>query len=171
MTEPMQSCFAERILSADALLKRLSTLKSAGKKIVFTNGVFDLIHPGHVRYLASAKELGDVLVVALNTDESVRRLKGDKRPILNLFERSKIIASLESVDFVTSFEEDTPLEIIKKLMPDILVKGGDYTPDTIVGRKEVEEAGGKCMNLQLAPGFSTSSIIERIIKASQLAHK
>ena len=161
--------FATRILPQDKLRDKLNQLKASGQKVVFTNGVFDLIHPGHLRYLQAAAQLGDVLVVALNTDESVRRLKGDKRPILSLYERSKIMASIECVDFVTSFEEDTPLAIITKLLPNILVKGGDYTPDTIVGRKEVEAAGGQCLNLQLVDGISSTNIIERIICAHRLS--
>ncbi len=163
----MDTVFNKYILQTDLLCERLRPLRAEGKKVVFTNGVFDLIHPGHIRYLAAAKELGDLLVVALNTDVSVKRLKGEKRPILNLYERSKIIASLEMVDFVTSFDEDTPLEVIKKIMPDVLVKGGDYRPETIVGCKEVVAAGGKCLNLQLEEGFSSTNIIERIIRMNK----
>lgn len=164
-----QGIFSQRILSQDALRQTLTPLKATGLKVVFTNGVFDLVHPGHVRYLQAARALGDVLVVALNSDASVRRLKGDKRPVINEFERSKIMASLECVDFVTSFDEDTPLNIIVKLMPDILVKGGDYTPDTIVGRNEVEANGGQCLNLQLVNGVSSTNLIDRILKAQTLS--
>jgi rfaE bifunctional protein nucleotidyltransferase chain/domain len=140
--------------------------RRAGKKIVFTNGVFDLLHLGHIRYLRDAKALGDLLVVALNSDSSVERLKGARRPLLPLAERAKIIAAIEPVDFVTSFDEDTPAEIIRELLPDVLVKGGDYTLDEIVGRDTVESAGGVVLAIPLVEGVSSTDVINRIVSAS-----
>lgn len=140
--------------------------RRAGKKIVFTNGVFDLLHVGHVRYLRDAKAWGDVLVVALNSDASVERVKGPKRPLLPLAERAKIMAALDSVDFVTSFDEDTPAEIIRELQPDVLVKGGDYALDEIVGRDTVEAAGGVVLAAPVVEGLSSTDVIDRIVAAS-----
>jgi D-beta-D-heptose 7-phosphate kinase / D-beta-D-heptose 1-phosphate adenosyltransferase len=156
----------QRLLRAQERNELQSILRSeqlSGRKVVFTNGVFDLIHPGHIRYLRAAKELGDILVVAINTDNSVRRLKGEDRPILPEHERVKIIASLEMVDYVTLFDEDTPFEVISRLRPDVLVKGGDYRTDQIVGRDIVEANGGVVKNLQFIDGASSSNIIERIL--------
>lgn len=138
-------------------------LKQEGKKVVFTNGVFDLIHSGHVDYLVKAKEMGDVLILALNTDESVKRIKGDKRPILLLKERAFIVSNLKPVDYVTFFDEDTPAEIINELIPDILVKGADWSIDKIVGREVVEANGGKVKTIQFVNDQSTSKIINKII--------
>ena len=157
----------ENILPAGELRKVLEALKLEGRKIVFTNGVFDLIHVGHVDYLRCAKSKGDVLVVALNTDDSVRRLKGEKRPILPENERAKIVASFDMVDYVTFFNEDTPKEIIELLRPNVLVKGGDYTLDTIVGRETVERDGGTVHAVTLVEGASSSDIIDRIVKAGK----
>jgi len=137
-------------------------MKQAGKQLVFTNGCFDLIHAGHVRYLAQARALGDVLVVALNSDRSVRALKGEGRPILSEQERAEVIAALEAVDYVIVFDEETPRELIAALLPDVLVKGGDWPLDQIVGRDEVEAAGGKVLSLPYVEGSSTTEIIERI---------
>ena len=139
-------------------------LKKEGKKIVFTNGCFDILHPGHVDYLQKAKECGDVLIAALNSDESVRRLKGSKRPILSLRERAFIIANLKSVDFVTSFEEDTPENIIKELIPDILVKGEDWDLERIIGREVVEANGGEVNRIKFISNRSTSDIIKIILE-------
>lgn len=130
--------------------------------MVFTNGCFDLLHPGHVRYLEKAKGQGDVLVVAVNSDLSVGRLKGPGRPILSQDERCEMVAALGCVDFVTLFEEDTPREIILELMPDLLVKGGDWPLDRIVGRDTVEAAGGKVLAIEFERGYSTTDIIHRI---------
>ena len=138
-------------------------LKSEGKKVVFTNGVFDLIHSGHVDYLVKAKELGDVLILALNTDSSVKRIKGNKRPILEQNERAFIVSNLKPVDYVTFFEEDTPAEIISDLIPDVLVKGADWAIDKIVGREVVEANGGEVKNIKFINEQSTSNII-KIIK-------
>lgn len=151
-----------KILPLDQLILERERLRQSRKKVVFTNGCFDLMHPGHVRYLQQARALGDVLIVALNSDRSVRELKGEKRPILTEAERSEVMAALGCVDFVTVFDEPTPREIISALLPDILVKGGDWGIDTIIGREEVEAAGGKVMSLAFVEGCSTSDVIERI---------
>lgn len=137
-------------------------LKQQNKKVVFTNGVFDLIHAGHVDYLTKAKALGDILIVGMNTDESVRRIKGDKRPILNQEERAFIISSLKPVDYVIFFDEDTPKEIIDEIIPDILVKGADWSIDKIVGRETVEKHGGEVKTIKFVNDQSTSKIINLI---------
>jgi len=138
-------------------------LKSEGKKVVFTNGVFDLIHSGHIDYLVKAKEMGDILILALNSDSSVKRIKGNKRPILEQNERAFIVSNLKPVDYVTFFEEDTPAEIISDLIPDVLVKGADWAIDKIVGREIVEANGGEVKNIKFINDQSTSNII-KIIK-------
>lgn len=136
--------------------------KSEGKKIVFTNGCFDIVHRGHISYLNEAKSLGDLLVVGLNSDASVRRLKGSERPINNEQDRKFLLENLKSVDFVEIFEDDTPLGLIKAIMPNILVKGGDWEIEQIVGSKEVINSGGKVFSLSFVDGFSTTNIIEKI---------
>ena len=138
--------------------------KLSGQKIVFTNGCFDILHRGHVEYLTEAKACGDKLVTALNSDSSVRGLKGDPRPIQSQEDRAVILDALESVDLVVIFDQETPEEIIKTLLPDVLVKGGDYTPDTIVGADIVTENGGEIKVIPFRSGHSTSSVIEKIIK-------
>lgn len=130
--------------------------------VVFTNGVFDLLHPGHVDLLAAARSAGDALVVGINSDDSVRRLKGKDRPLHTAAGRAYVLAALSCVDAVTVFEQDTPLELIRTLRPDILVKGGDYTPDTVVGRDDVESWGGRVVIVPLTPGQSTTGIVERM---------
>ena len=152
----------DKIKGCDELLTAVSHHKKEGKKIVFTNGCYDLIHIGHVRCFQEGKNLGDTLIVALNSDRSVRALKGPPRPIVPEAERAEIIAALECVDFVTIFDQDDPLEIISAVKPDILVKGGDWALNTIVGRDIVESYGGKVMALPLVPGVSTTRIIETI---------
>lgn len=142
----------------------LSKLKAEGEKVVFTNGVFDLIHAGHVDYLSKARKLGDVLIVGLNSDESVRRIKGDKRPILMQEERAFILSNLKPVDYVVFFEEDTPAKLISEIIPDILVKGADWSVEKIVGKDVVEKNGGKVMNIEFVNDQSTSRIIDLIIK-------
>jgi D-glycero-beta-D-manno-heptose 1-phosphate adenylyltransferase len=134
----------------------------ATHKIVFTNGCFDLLHPGHIRTLEAARNLGDVLVVGLNSDRGVRELKGPDRPVLPEQERAEILAALECVDAVVIFDEPTPREIIAALLPDILVKGGDWASDQIVGREEVEAAGGRVVSIAIAPGYSTTAILDKI---------
>jgi D-beta-D-heptose 7-phosphate kinase/D-beta-D-heptose 1-phosphate adenosyltransferase len=136
-----------------------------GEKIVFTNGVFDLLHPGHVELLEFARSQGNVLVVGVNDDASVRRLKGEKRPIFPLAERLEVLAALECVNYVVPFAEDTPLELIRELdCVDVLVKGGDYAPDQVVGRAEVEARGGRLVLFTLAGNYSSSALIEKIVK-------
>ena len=156
MTLPLQ----EKVLSIPALL-HLYARPRAGT-IVFTNGVFDLLHRGHVEYLFAARALGDALVVGLNTDDSVQRLKGPGRPVTSELDRAVVLAGLACVDAVTFFEEDTPRDLIAALLPDVLVKGGDYRPETIVGRAEVEAAGGRVVVLPYLPGRSTTEILQRI---------
>ena len=138
-------------------------LKAEGKKIVFTNGVFDLIHAGHVDYLSKAKQLGDVLIVGLNSDNSVKRIKGNKRPILKQEERGFVLNNLKPVDYVVFFDEDTPEKLISEIIPDILVKGADWAVEKIVGREIVEKNGGKVMNIEFVNDQSTSKIIDLII--------
>jgi rfaE bifunctional protein nucleotidyltransferase chain/domain len=142
----------------DQELKKPRELK---KKIVFTNGCFDLLHVGHVRYLQQAKSLGDLLFVAINTDQSVKKLKGPSRPIQSEADRAEILAALSAVDFVCLFDEETPIEIIKKVKPDYLVKGGDWKIETIVGYDFVQSYGGKVMSLQFVDGKSTTRLIEK----------
>ena len=153
------------LLPASLLAERLAPIRRAGKRIVFTNGCFDLLHPGHLHTLTQAKALGDVLVVAINSDASVKRLKGDQRPILNQEERAVMLSALAVVDYVTMFAEDTPLEVIHLLLPDVLVKGGDWGADAVVGRDVVEANGGKVVLIPYQAGFSTTDIIERIMAA------
>lgn len=153
----------EKILENQALVCKVGELRQSGGRIVFTNGCFDILHPGHIRYLESARNLGDALVVGVNSDRSVRALKGPSRPILNQQERCQLLAGLESVSYVTIFDEDTPLRLIQSILPDVLVKGGDWGADEIVGRKEVEAHGGKVVSLPYEAGQSTSAIIERIL--------
>jgi len=142
--------------------QKLETWRLQGKHIVFTNGCFDLLHPGHVDYLQKAKELGDVLIIGLNDDDSIRRLKGPARPINSLSDRACMLAALKAVDMVVSFAEDTPLKLIQSLLPDVLVKGGDYKPENIVGAKEVRENGGEVIVIPFREGYSSSSLIEHI---------
>ena len=137
-------------------------LRAAGKRVVFTNGVFDLLHVGHVRYLAQARALGDALVVAINSDRTVRELKGPDRPIFDQSERAEIIAAVRYVDYVTIFDDISPRTLIAQLLPDVLVKGGDYDLDQIHGREEVEAAGGKVISLPFVQGASTTAILERM---------
>jgi len=131
-------------------------------RVVFTNGVFDLVHPGHVDVLIGARARGDVLVVGLNSDASVKRLKGPDRPVRSEGERAYVLAALEAVDAVTLFEQDTPLQLVQLLQPDVIVKGGDYSPDTVVGANEVRGRGGEVVIIPLTPGHSTTSTIDRL---------
>jgi len=154
-----------KILSLDELLGVREGLRAAGKTLVFTNGVFDLLHVGHVRYLAAARALGDALVVAINSDRTVRELKGDRRPVINESERAEVLAALRFVTYVTVFDDVSPRRLIAGLLPDVLVKGGDYGLDEIHGREEVEAAGGEVIALPFVDGASTSMIIERMKRA------
>ena len=147
--------------SIDQLRSLGEQLRREGKSIVFTNGVFDILHAGHVTYLEQARALGDVLIVGMNTDASVKRLKGASRPVNPLGDRQTVLAGLRAVDHVIAFEEDTPIEVIAALLPSVLVKGGDYTRDTIVGADVVEEHGGTVVVIPLLEGRSTTGIISR----------
>jgi rfaE bifunctional protein nucleotidyltransferase chain/domain len=152
----------EKLLSLDALKFVRAQMRAGGERLVFTNGCFDILHVGHVRYLTEARALGDALLVAINSDRSVRRLKGASRPIMNERERAEMLAALASVSYVTIFDDDSPRALIGEILPDILVKGGDYDLNEIHGREEVERAGGRVLALPFTEGASTSSIIERI---------
>lgn len=156
-----------KILSLEELLGVRQGLRAAGKTLTFTNGVFDLLHVGHVRYLAAARALGDALVVAVNSDRAVRELKGEGRPVINESERAEILAALRQVDYVTIFDDLSPRSLIAEVLPDVLVKGGDYGLDDIHGREEVEAYGGKVISLPFVDGASTSTIIERMKRAKQ----
>lgn len=155
---------AKKILSKDELLAQRARLRDAGQKFVFTNGVFDILHVGHVRYLETARTLGDALVVAINSDASVRELKGAGRPLINQDERAEILAALRAVSYVSVFDDVSPRSLIAELRPDVLVKGGDYALDDIHGREEVEAAGGRVVSLPFVEGISSSDIIERMKK-------
>ncbi len=155
------------IMDEDALLEHISDARAHGETVVMTNGCFDILHPGHVRYLKAAGELGDWLIVAVNSDDSVRRLKGNSRPINDVNHRMEVLAGLASVDWVVPFEEDTPARIISKLLPDVLVKGGDYKAENIVGYEVVTSNGGQVIILDFHDGFSTTSIIEAASEPSR----
>ena len=150
------------ILDRKDLLRVRAELRAAGRRLVFTNGCFDILHVGHVRYLSQARRLGDALLVAVNSDRSVRALKGDGRPVMNEAERAEALEALEAVDAVVVYDEPTPREVIAALLPDVLVKGADWAADAIVGREEVEAAGGRVDRVPLLPGRSTTSLVERI---------
>lgn len=153
---------ATKILSLDELLAERARLRSVGKKLVFTNGVFDILHVGHVRYLEQARALGEALVVAINSDRTVRELKGAGRPLMNQDERAELLGAMRVVTYVTIFDDVSPRALIGELLPDVLVKGGDYALDEIHGREEVEAAGGRVISLPFVEGVSTSTIIARI---------
>jgi len=153
-----------KILSGDDLLAQRARLRAAGRKLVFTNGVFDILHVGHVRYLAEARALGDALLVAINSDASVLELKGTGRPLMNQNERAEILAALRATSYVTIFDDVSPRSLIAELLPDVLVKGGDYALDEIHGREEVEAAGGRVVSLPFVAGVSSSTIIGRMKK-------
>jgi rfaE bifunctional protein nucleotidyltransferase chain/domain len=162
-----------RFYSRSELIEQRQAWKQAGRKVVFTNGCYDILHPGHVRLLERARSLGDVLILALNTDSSVQRLKGPSRPFFSETDRAALAEQLEAVDAVTLFDEDTPRELIAALLPDVLVKGADWT-HFIAGREEVEAAGGQVLALPLEPGYSTTNIAEAVLErhnaGRQLAH-
>jgi D-beta-D-heptose 7-phosphate kinase/D-beta-D-heptose 1-phosphate adenosyltransferase len=150
------------IVTLEEMIEARGQLRSEGKRLVFTNGCFDLLHPGHVRYLTQARSLGDALVLALNSDRSVRALKGAGRPIMNEQERAEVMAALAAVDYVLVFDQETPLELIEEILPDVLVKGGDWPLDQIVGREEVTAAGGEVLSLPYHENASTSDLVKRI---------
>src|SRR6202051_3422143 len=154
-----------KIVSQEELVQVTAREKRAGRRVVFTNGCFDLLHPGHVRCLAEARALGDVLIVAVNSDRSVRGNKGPGRPLVPQQDRAEVLAALASVDYVTIFDEPTPRELISRVLPSILVKGADWALGDVVGRKEVEAAGGRVVSIPLAPGYSTTNLVQRIRNA------
>ena len=151
-----------KILDRNTLKITLEALRKKGKTIAFTNGCFDILHVGHVRYLREAKKAGDILVLALNSDSSVRTIKGEERPLVCEEERAEVLAALEFVDFITIFPESTPLELINHLKPDILIKGGDWAEDKVVGRDEVKKWGGRVVIIPEVEGKSTTNIVEKI---------
>lgn len=157
----------DKVLALDEAVDRVRELKRQGRIVVFTNGCFDLLHPGHTRYLSEARALGDVLVVAVNSDRSVRELKGPGRPVVPEDERAELLAALRSVDYVTIFDDPTPRQVIARMLPNVLVKGADWGPNAIVGREEVEAAGGQVISIPLAEGYSTSAIIKKIKELTQ----
>ena len=160
MTAPPSS---SKIKTLDEAAAACARLRSLGKKVVFTNGCFDILHPGHTRYLSAARALGDHLVVAVNSDASVRAIKGAGRPVMGEAARAELLAALRCVDTVVIFEEETPLAVIRRLLPDVLVKGGDWAEDRIVGSEVVRKAGGEVRRIPFVSGFSTTAIIEKIL--------
>lgn len=156
-----------KILSIHELFTERARLRAAGRKLVFTNGVFDILHVGHVRYLEEARALGDALVVAINSDRTVRDLKGAGRPLINQNERAEILAALRVTSYVTIFDDVSPRSLIAALLPDVLVKGGDYALDEIHGREEVEAAGGRVFNLTLVEGVSTTNFLKQITQIKE----
>jgi D-beta-D-heptose 7-phosphate kinase/D-beta-D-heptose 1-phosphate adenosyltransferase len=155
----------KKIKNINAIKSIVARLRARRKKVVFTNGCFDLLHVGHIRYLRKARSLGDALVVGLNTDRSVRHIKGEKRPIVPQGERAEVLAALEFVDYVVLFDEPDPFSLIEKIKPTILVKGADWPKDKIIGRDVVEKAGGRVVRIPLVPGASSTGVIEKIIQA------
>ena len=155
----------EKVLTPGQATRARARLREEGRRLVFTNGCFDLLHVGHVRYLREARRLGDALLVAINSDRAVRELKGEGRPVMPEGERAELLAALEAVSYVTVFDELSPRTLIAELLPDVLVKGGDYALDEIHGREEVEAAGGRVLSLPFVAGASTTDIIEKIKKS------
>lgn len=154
-----------KVISQKKAEEIVAELKRRGRRVVFTNGCFDLLHPGHTHYLTEARKLGDCLVVAINSDRSVRALKGPERPIFPEAERAEILTALEMVDYVTIFDDLTPRNVIARMLPQVLVKGADWGADEIVGREEVEAAGGKVVSIPVVEGFSTSALIQRALES------
>jgi D-beta-D-heptose 7-phosphate kinase/D-beta-D-heptose 1-phosphate adenosyltransferase len=152
----------KKVLSIAEAVALVEHLRHTGKEVVFTNGVFDLLHPGHVRYLRDARREGDALIVAVNSDRSVRAIKGPMRPVNPEAERAEVVAALACVDAVVVFDEETPQQVISRLQPDVLAKGADWAMDAIIGRETVERRGGRVVRIPLAEGYSTSAIIEKI---------
>jgi rfaE bifunctional protein nucleotidyltransferase chain/domain len=155
----------KKIVTLAALVRIRARLRSRGKQVVFTNGTFDILHRGHVEYLAAARKMGDVLIVGLNSDASIRRIKGPKRPINREPDRAAVLAALGCVDYICTFGDDTPYRMIRRLVPDVLVKGADWKQADIVGSDVVRGAGGSVRTVRLTPGRSTTNVIERVLKA------
>jgi rfaE bifunctional protein nucleotidyltransferase chain/domain len=151
-----------QVVSQDELIVHVAARKRNGQRVVFTNGCFDLLHPGHIRLLEEARALGDALIVAINSDASVQRIKGKSRPVIPENERAEVLAALEAVDYVTVFDEPAPQKLIARVLPDVLVKGSDWGPGEVVGCAEVEAAGGRVVSIPLEPGYSTTNLIARI---------
>lgn len=164
MRNDIEKTLVNKITDLPTLQAQMSAWKNEGKKVVFTNGVFDLLHIGHITYMAKAADLGDKLVIGLNSDSSVKRIKGDDRPVNDQNSRAALLAALFFVDAIVIFEEDTPLDLISALLPDILVKGADYSVENIVGAKEVIANGGEVKTIDLVEGYSSTSIIQKIRK-------
>jgi D-beta-D-heptose 7-phosphate kinase/D-beta-D-heptose 1-phosphate adenosyltransferase len=154
--------YRDKVVDRATAAAKVAEARRAGKRVVFTNGCFDLMHVGHVRYLAAARDAGDLLVVAINDDASVRRLKGPERPLVPETARAEVLAALAAVDYVTVFSEDSPAEVIAALLPDVLVKGADWAPDQVVGRDVVEANGGRVLLVPVVEGFSTTALVERL---------
>ena len=153
-----------KLKALEIIKNEIQALQQQGKKIVFTNGCFDILHAGHVDIFQQARNLGDVLVVAVNSDISIKKIKGEKRPVVPEIQRMQVLAALEAIDYVVIFDEENPLKTIKEIQPDILVKGGDWPVETIVGREIVEKKGGKVISIPLMEGISTTNIIEEVKK-------
>jgi rfaE bifunctional protein nucleotidyltransferase chain/domain len=158
--------YQDKVVDRDTIAFIAADARRDGKRVVFTNGCFDLLHVGHVRYLAEARAAGDLLIVGINTDDSVRRLKGPARPLVSEAERGEVLAALSAVDYVTPFGEDTPEELIRRVQPDVVAKGGDWTTETVVGRDIVEARGGRVLIIPTVEGFSTTTLAERIRRSS-----
>jgi len=154
--------YRRKIKDLSSLKKEIDGLKKQGRKVVFTNGCFDILHPGHTRYLWAARQLGDYLVVAVNSDRSVRKIKGEGRPVIPQEDRTEVLAALGFVDGIVVFDEENPLEVIRRLMPDVLVKGGDWPEDKIIGADVVKQAGGEVKRIPFESGYSTTGILEKI---------
>lgn len=159
--------YRNKIMTLDQLQEECGRLKAEGRRIVFTNGCFDILHPGHTRYLYSARDLGDYLIVAVNSDRSVRGIKGKDRPVIPEQERAELLAALGCVDGVVIFDEEDPLEVITRLLPHVLVKGGDWAEDEIIGAEVVKKAGGEVRRIPFETGYSTTDIIAKIKKLSR----
>jgi rfaE bifunctional protein nucleotidyltransferase chain/domain len=159
---PVRMAELGAVVSQDELILHVRERKRNGERVVFTNGCFDLLHPGHVRLLEHARALGSFLIVAINSDASVRGMKGPGRPVISEQERAEVLAALAAVDYVTVFDEPTPRQLIARVLPDVLVKGSDWGADEVVGREEVEAAGGRVVSIPLESGYSTTRLIERV---------
>ena len=165
---PCRPMTTDKIIERGRLIPIINDLKQKGKQVVFTNGCFDLLHVGHLRYLRQARQEGDLLVLGLNTDRSVRELKGMSRPFVPEEERAELLAALSIIDYIVIFDEHTPLDLIKNIKPDVLVKGGDWEREDIVGGKEVEAGGGRVVVIPEIPGRSTSNLVAEIIRRSRM---